>query len=131
MSLHNPKIVSLIVLSVFLGVTTCCCTQQNDPKKNYNDGELRQLRDELNRQRNDLQTLARICGVSESAINSYSTNGLISEIQSKIEDMDYHGKILSKDDLSYIDEMLSDSPEIIKAIRNYDTFIKKMKQEKE
>ena len=131
MSLHNPKIVSLIVLSVFLGVTTCCCTQRNDPTKNYNDGELRQLRDELNRQRNDLQTLARICGVSESSINSYSTNGLISEIQSKIEDMDYHGKTLSKDDLSYIDEMLSDSPEIIKAIRNYDTFIKNLKQKKE
>ena len=131
MSFHTKKTVSLFALSVFLVATACCCTQQNDKKSNYNDSELRQLRDELNRQRNDLQTLARICGVSESAINSYSTNGLISEIQSKIEDMNYSGKLLSKEDLSYIDEMLSDSPEIIKAIRNYDTFIKKMKQEKE
>lgn len=127
----NSSISYVIFLITVLVATACCCTQKSDKKNDVDSHDLYQLRNELDRQKNEIRSIAKECGIPDDTIKSYSATGLLSEISSHIESMNYRGQVLSSEDMSYIDEMLSDEPEIIKTIHNYQTFIKNKKRKTE
>ena len=103
----------------------CCRTPHNGSELS---SEVARLQQELDKQKKELLSLARVCGIPESQINSLSAIGLISEIRIKLGNPSgYYGRYLSDKDMTSLKNLLADEPQMEKIIQDYDSFIKQNK----
>jgi|GEM_PF-6944956 len=120
----NILLVFGILLFVSLLFVGCCrAIGPNGP-----DPEVSRLQQELDEQKNELQSLARLCGVPEQKTKSLSSLGLISEVKIVLgNSTGYYGETLSDKDMDFLKKFLVEDPKIEKIIRNYDAFVKRNK----
>lgn len=103
----------------------CCRAPHNGSDLS---SEVARLQQELDNQKNELRSLARVSGIPESQINSLSAIGLISEIRIKLGNSSgYYGRYLSDKDMTTLKNLLADEPQMEKIIQDYDSFIKQNK----
>ncbi len=118
---------------VIFGALSCCCLLfvgccRAPHNVSELSSEVARLRQELDNQKNELRSLARVSGIPESQINSQSAIGLISEIRIKLENSNgYYGHYLSDKDMEILKDLLADEPQMEKIIQDYDAFIKQNK----
>ena len=117
----------IIVICVIFGGIGCCYNREFNKINNANLQQIQKLKNELDAQNKELQSLARICGIPESKIESSSPSSLISDIQIKLDSMQYLGNTLSDEDMSFLNDLLSPEPKIKNTVKNYDAFIKGLK----
>lgn len=76
-----------------------------------------------------LRTLAGQCGVANS--QSLGFEALISEIKIKLGNKEqYYGKRLSEQELKDLSGFLADDPKLLRTIKEYDDFIRKLNGQK-
>ena len=121
----------IVVMCLVFGGIGCCYNKEFNKINNANIQQINKLQDELEVQKMELQSLARTCGIPDSTIESSSTTGLVSEIKISLEKMKYFGRTLSNDDLEYVNDMLSNKPQIQNTVKDYDSFIKSITNTKE
>ena len=121
----NVLLVFGILLFVSLLFVGCC--QAIGPGRGP-DPEVSRLQQELDEQKNELRSLARICGVPEEKTKSLSSLGLISEVKIVLgNSTGYYGETLSDKDMNILTKFLVEHPQIEKTIRKYDAFVKRNK----
>ena len=113
-------IVSILCVCVLVG--GCCWNPQHK-----NMGGNRQS-ETFEREKAELKSLARACGIPESKINTMSPLALISELKIKMGNSEgYYGRTLSETDMNNIKALLADEPQLERTIREYNAFIQKTK----
>ena len=121
----NVLLVFGILLFVSLLFVGCC--QAIGPGRGP-DPEVSRLQQELDEQKNELRSLARICGVPEEKTKSLSSLGLISEVKIVLgNSTGYYGETLSDKEMELVKKYLSYEPKLAETIRKYDAFVKRNK----
>ena len=127
------SVLAIVVVCGTAAIAIGCCTRINGGQ-NLSDlvnanAENQRLKEQLNRQENDLRELARKCHISESRINSSSMSGLITEIEIVLDSQEFYGKTLSENELMFLKDVCEDRPDLFNKIQNYDSYVKKMNLE--
>ena len=86
---------------------------------------------DLTHEMTQLRSIAITCGVAESQTANMSMMELLTDIKIRLNDSEkYYGHTLSEKDVKTISIYLNDQSRIVKNIREYDQFIKKINGKK-
>ena len=122
-NINNRGALTIVcLLSVCVLVGGCCWNPQHKNMGGSSQSET------FEREKAELKSLARACGIPESKINTMSPLALISELKIKMGNSEgYYGRTLSEADMSKVKILLDDEPQLERTIREYNAFIQKTK----
>lgn len=79
----------------------------------------------------ELRQVANSLGIPEEKSSTLSIEGLVSEIRIKLDETTkYHGKVLSEEEMKVLSICLSDDLEILKTVKEYNNFVRKLNNKK-